>query len=381
MSGISFLVFSDDWGEHPSSCQHIFKHIVKEYPVVWVNTIGMRMPRLNKTDAAKAIKKVKKMFLATPHSGKGSVLHANLSVIQPFMLPFNKGPVRKLNQHSVIKTVRQELKRRRLNSPVLVTTVPNACDYVGQCGEGKVVYYCVDDFAEWPGLEHDLVQQMEQDLISKTDIFIATSQKLYHKLSRFGKPIHLLTHGVDLEHFSNEPQEEHHLLKAIPKPRVGYFGLFDERTDQDLLAKIVSKLPEVSFVITGRIEADISRLTTFPNVYFTGPLPYEELPAMVKGWDVCILPYVRNALTESISPLKLKEYMATGKAVISAPIPEARFMGELIYIAETSEEWEKLIHLCIKPKKNDSKRDDDRASFLMSESWEKKTQYFLERCL
>ena len=374
---LAFLVFSDDWGEHPSSCQHIFKHIVKEHKVLWVNTIGMRNPKLSITDFGKVFYKIRKMIFGTGSSIEQSLHPPNLKVCQPLMLPYaNFLLVRKLNKYLVVRSVQSKMAEFKMGKAIFVTTVPNACDFVGKFGAKKNVYYCVDDFTEWPGMEHDLVRLMEMKLIEKTDCFIATSQKLYEKLLPYGKPIKLLSHGVDVELFRNMEIEEHSLLKNIPKPRVGYYGLFDERSDQRLLADLAARLPDVSIVITGRVETDVSLLIEAPNIYFTGAVPYHDLPSIVAGWEACILPYKRNKLTESISPLKLKEYIATGKPIIASPIQELSQYAEYLDLCESTQAWVRIIKRILTSQLFSNK--NERKESIEQESWEIKANFFLD---
>lgn len=376
-----FLVFSDDWGEHPSSCQHIFKHIAKSYKVIWVNTIGMRNPKLCFGDLKKIYYKVKKMLF--PHNKPGTTQQETpplLTVCQPLMLPYANIPfIRKLNKILVVRKVKKSLSARGMEHPYCVATVPNACDYMGMFGEKRKVYYCVDDFTLWPGFEHKLVCAMENKLIKKCTTFIATSTKLYDKLKKESKPTMLLTHGVDVEHFANLPDKEHNLLRDIPKPRIGYFGLIDERFDQKLLADTAKNLPKISFVITGDIVTDVTMLKKFTNIHFTGKISYDELPAMVKGWDVCMLPYRINVLSQSINPLKLKEYMATGKQVIATPLPEALALTHYIKVA-TAPEWSALLEAIIIENREDhsTKQEDDGRVFIKNEDWSTKALQFLE---
>src|SRR5208283_5183942 len=174
----------------------------------------------------------------------------------PPMLPFSElAGVRLINRASVVRSVRNRMAAFGIIDPILVTTVPNACDCIGRCGESGVIYYCVDDFTEWPGLAQKLVRKMEDELIEKSDRLIATSQKLFDRLSKSGKPAYLLTHGVDTEFFQQNIAREHALLDGISRPRVGYYGLFDERSDHALLAELALRMPDVSFVITGRVES------------------------------------------------------------------------------------------------------------------------------
>jgi len=376
---ISFLVFSDDWGEHSSSSQHLFRFLSHEFKVIWVNTIGMRNPRLTVDDFKKAILKLRKM-LNQRKTMQPDHAKPNLTICQPRMLPFSRfSLVREFNRLSVLKSVKKTLCRLHLENPILVTTVPNSCDYAGEFNEARIIYYCVDDFSEWPGLEHNLVRKMEKELIRKSDIFVATSDKLYSKLSNYGKPVYLLTHGVDIELFKYEKDEEHMLLKNIPKPRVGYFGLFDERSDQDLLIELAKRLSHVSFVFTGRTEIDVSRLKRLSNVYFSGKIPYDELPFMVKGWDVLILPYVVDKTTEAISPLKLKEYLATGKHVLSSAIPEAINLKAYVKIAKSVGEWEDALRFCLV--RSNATMNSLRNDFLAGETWEAKSKKFFKMCI
>ena len=139
---------------------------------------------------------------------------------------------------------------------------------------------------------------------------------------------------------------------------------------------IARLLPEVSFVITGDIETDISRLQKFNNIYFTGSVPYVELPKIASGFDICMLPYKIKKLTDSIQPLKFKEYLATGKPIISTPIKEAIKLNEYLGIADTAEKWAELIRNNLV---NQSQIDqNNRSLFIKSESWEEKAEQFLQ---
>ncbi len=372
---VAFLVFSDDWGEHPSSCQHIFKHIIKQYPVIWVNTIGMRIPHFTKKDIRKAFKKLKRMFL-TASKGRASLeIPVNLSVLQPFMFPYNRGLFRKFNRFSVIRSVKKELARREIKSPILVTTVPNSCDYIGAFTERCVVYYCVDDFANWPGHNKNLILEMEKKLINKTDIFIATSEELYSKLSRHSKFVYLLSHGVDLEKFNQaSPSKE---FSNLPKPNVGYVGLIDERLDWDLLYFLAKSLRDINFVFVGKLESNIER--SFPNMFFIPPITYEKVPSVLKSLDVLILPYRVNDFTQTLNPLKLKEYLASGRPIVGSSLKEIEKWSPFVKVAKNPQEWIEALQKAFL---------EDRSALLpklyhslAEEDWSVKAKNFLNICL
>jgi glycosyltransferase involved in cell wall biosynthesis len=376
----SFFVFSDDWGQHPSSCQHLFREISKRHRVVWVNTIGMRDPRLNWVDFRKAWGKIRKMVFTSPSVVSECTQTRNISVCQPAMLPFAQiGWVRWVNRQSVLRSVNRLQRSIGMQNPVLVTTVPNACDYVGFLGEKKVVYYCVDDFSEWPGVKKQLVRSMDEKLIAKSDILVATSLNLFKKLKKTGKPTYMLPHGVDITFFSQLSTFEHDCLSEIPTPRVGYIGLFDERSDQTLIAKVVERMPDCSFVFTGPVATDISKLSCYKNVFFTGKVPYSALPSVIKGLEALFIPYVKSKLTNSISPLKLKEYLASGKPVVSTCIPGVTQFKEWIDLPATIDDWVSCLRININGARK--VRGKSLELLLANDSWESKAKIFIELCL
>jgi len=375
---LPFVVFSDDWGEHPSSSQHLFGQLAGEHRILWVNTIGMRRPTLSLTDLGKVVSKVSRM-LNRSAAGAVSKAPSNIRVCQPFMLPYsNIGAVRRLNKASVVRSVGQAARAAGIVDPVLVTTVPNACDYAATVPKDLVVYYCVDDFSAWPGLDASLVRGMEDMLVQRADVLLATSRKLYERLSASGKPVHMLTHGVDIDLFGREAPAEHPCLAGLRRPRAGYFGLIDDRTDKRLLEAVARRMPDFELVLTGRVETAVDALSALGNVHFTGPVPYRDLPALIAGLDVLLLPYAVNEFSDTLSPLKMKEYLATGKPVISTPIAEARAMSEYVTLAGTAEEWEAALRAALSVDVAQRKRA--LATVMRGESWGAKAERLQMLC-
>ena len=371
-----FVVFSDDWGVHPSSSQHIFREIASTRKVLWVNTVGMRAPRFTWIDIVKVYQKMSRMLFGS-HSSTAKNSPGNIYVIQPFMLPYyNNILVKLLNRYSVSRLINKYINEMGVTSSIVVVTAPNAHEYVSFCTASKVVYYCVDDFSEWPGLNKDELMRMELETARKSDVIVVTSDALYQRFLSERKPIYYLDHGVDLKLFLKKDISEHKKLAETQKPRVGYYGLFDERSDFDLLISIAQRFKDVSFIITGNVVADITELKKYPNIIFTGPVPYEELPEIVSGLDICILPYKVGKITDSIQPLKLKEYIATKKPVITTAIKEAIKMKEYINIAYNHQEFIELIEKVLNGEISIKNADD----MLSKESWSEKARKFIEYC-
>ncbi len=373
-----FIVFSDDWGVHPSSCQHIFRHIVQEHEVTWINTIGMRPPRMTLADVRKIFQKASRMLSGRRKSVAGNP--EKLTVIQPVMLPYmSNGLVRRFNRWSVARSLRRNGTTDPSCKTIVLTTVPNAADYVDLIPAHLVVYYCVDDFSEWPGLDKHFILGLEGQLVDKVNLIFATSPGLQSRLAKSGKPVMMLEHGVDVAHFSHVAEAEHPSLEKIGKPRVGFFGLIDGRMDADTLRYLAECLPNVNFVLAGPAEISTSALDQFDNIHFVGRLPYAELPAFIRGIDALIIPYKVDALANALSPLKLKEYLATGKPVVSSAIPASVAFDQLVHIAASRREWKELVQNAVI-----SARDDVRSHSPVvfdGESWIDKANLLLNSCL
>ena len=375
-----FLVFSDDWGEHPSSCQHIFRHIAKDHRVLWVNTIGMRNPTLSWTDVRKVFVKVSKMF-GRKRTPTAAEVDANVTVCQPLMLPGSRSrAVRAFNAHSVTRKVSAMTRSLGMADPIVVTTVPNASEYPELLKDRKVVYYCVDDFSLWPGFEADVVLQMESRLIERADYLIAASKNLSERISMAGKFSHLLTHGVDYEMFSTPATSELPALKGIPKPRVGFFGLIDGRMDWDLVTSVAKQMQNISFVFAGPVDASTSNIPQADNLYFIGPVSYALIPQFIAGLKVLLLPYRTGNLAEALSPLKLKEYLATQLPIISAPISEARALGDSLFISGTRAEWVNTLSGILRGEMRVKSHESSR-QLLVGESWHSKAEAFRSLCV
>lgn len=373
-----FLVFSDDWGEHPSSCQHIFRHIAKDHRVLWVNTIGMRNPTFTLRDARKVVRKVAKMMGAGQTLATADIADGHLTVCQPLMFPgIQSSIVRAFNARSVTTAVRSRLQGLGVHDPIVVSTVPNVVDYPNLLRGRQLIYYCVDDFSLWPGVDAELVRAMESRLIARADCLIAVSEVLQVRITAPGKRAHLLTHGVDVELFLTPATREHPVLSDIPKPRAGFFGLIDGRMDWELVVSLAQQMPDTAFVLAGPVDASAGELPQIKNLHVVGSIRYAELPELIAGLDVLILPYRTGALAAALSPLKLKEYLATGKPVISAPIAAAVEWAGSLAVARTPAEWVVSLHQSLCSLDQRTLRIPEH---LAVQSWKSKAQKLLSLC-
>lgn len=367
-----FIVFSDDWGRHPSSCQHIFKRIAQKNRVLWVNTIGMRLPRLSWQDLRRITQKL--VSWSKPEKKENN----NVIIYSPFMTPFSHIRFfRWLNNRLLAKCIKKQLKKHSFQDAILVTTVPNVSDLIGKLGEKKSVYYCVDEFSKWPGMLKETLSKMEEELLERVDLILTTSFELFKSKKSSRCPTYMLSHGVDVEHFRKCSLRETDVpfeIQRIKKPIIGYFGLFDERIDLGILKYISSVHSDWSIVILGKVIANTDGLRDFTNIYFLGSVDYDVVPNYAKAFDVCILPYLINELTLNINPLKLKEYLAIGKPIVTTSLPEAERYADVIKIANSKEDFVRAIETCLEDK--NTEMIEKRQKLILDESWEVKAEEF-----
>ena len=199
---------------------------------------------------------------------------------------------------------------------------PMALDLAHELEPLAVVYDCMDELSAFAGAPAGL-RARERELFRRADVVFTGGQALFEAKRANHSNVHLFPSSVDVAHFAAarqvlvDPADQ----AAIPRPRIGYFGVIDERMDYELLAGVAAARPEWHLVLVGpTAKVDLSALPRASNIHYLGAKPYAELPAYVGGWDVAMLPFARNEATRYISPTKTPEYLAAGKAVVSTSI-------------------------------------------------------------
>lgn len=313
----TLVVFADDWGRHPSSCQHLVRHLLPRWRTLWVNTIGMRRPGLSREDLAKILTRLRQWTQAHDPAPRP----AGLKVASPRMYPgFRATWQRKLNAQLLARQVNRDLAKLDAPGPTLgLTTLPIAADLVGRLEVDRWVYVCVDDFSAWPGVDHAAMDAMERDLVARVDRVFAVSETLRDRLAAMGRAdAELLTHGVDLEHWAeNGIRHRFPARFSACENGVGYlfWGLIDARLDADWCLALGGDLALVGPVQDppGAIEPLLA-----------GPRDYAELPALAGQAEVLVMPYRDLPVTRAMQPLKLLEYLATYRPVVVRNLPATR---------------------------------------------------------
>jgi UDP-galactopyranose mutase len=203
-----------------------------------------------------------------------------------------------------------------------------------------LIYDCMDELSAFDFAPPQLLER-EQQLLERADAVFTGGPSLYRAKRGRHPNVHLFPSSVDAEHFRQalnglpEPQDQ----APLPHPRLGFFGVIDERIDRPLLARLAASHAEWQVVMIGPlVKIDPATLPQAPNLHYLGQHPYEALPAYLGGWDVCLLPFARNAATRFISPTKTLEYMAAERPIVSTPITDVREpYGDIVYLGDTPE--------------------------------------------
>lgn len=253
---------------------------------------------------------------------------------------------------------------------------PELGPLIGRFNEQLSVYHCIDEFtAGTQGRKRAVITALETELLHRVDIVFANSPPSYEAKRRLNPHTYRIPSAADVEHFARDIPI-HPAIANLPRPRIGYIGHINERLDYAVLEYLAHTQPSWSLVFVGdthpwRPDAPpLRRLRAFPNVHFLGQYPFSEIPALVKGMDVCLLPYVADERGYYRSPLKLYEYLAAGKPVVSTDHPEAREQGEVVYIAATPEAFAGRIAQALA--EDDEERRRRRIAVAWENSWDRR---------
>ncbi len=334
------IVFAEDWGGLPSSTQHLINHLAKQRKIVWVNSIGLRRPNFGWQDIKRALNKLrgKKSTRADCYATDKNVKTLpsnNFYIVYPRTLPAPRSrPGRWLAAWLLRKQITPVIKKANLQSPILWVSLPTAVDVAGKLGESALVYYCGDDFSALAGVDHDTVTNREKELVEKANLIISASEKLCEKFPPSRSL--LLPHGVDYSLFT-KPVPRATDLPDDGRPIAGFYGSISAWLDIKMLQETINKMPDWHFVFIGKPVIDIRELTDLCNVHMLGEREHHQLPSYSQHWTASLLPFIDNAQIRFCNPLKLSEYLAAGRPIISTEFPAITPFRGLIQIANSSD--------------------------------------------
>ncbi|MFO6424524.1 glycosyltransferase [Motilimonas sp. KMU-193] len=333
----SLLVFGEDWGGHPSSSQHLIKGLIEQYhtPVNWVNSIGLRQPRISPRDIKRVMNKLVSRR-AQPIAPSVALNQSSpLKVLHPKAWPApQRGWARALASQMLAKQLRP------YSSDIIYTALPTAIDSIQRLPHQGLVYYAGDDFGALAGVDHLTVLAREQALLQQADLVIAASDSLADLLQSRApqqRNIRVLPHGVDLELFqtATAPADDLPASHLI----AGFYGSLSNWLNQSLLVEVMQALPHWQFVFIGNIETNIAKLLALPNFIHLAAKPHEQLARYSQHWQASLLPFVDNDQIRACNPLKLREYLAAGSPVVSTYFPALDPYQQSVNVAQTSDNF------------------------------------------
>jgi len=367
MSAPGLVVFGEDWGAHPSSTQHIVARLAAERDVVWINSIGLRRPRLDARDMKRAAAKLLRM--ARPARVPPQTTQARpprLRTLDPRAAPWPGNRLAALfNRKIVGAQTRAAMAHMGLARPILWASLPSAIEIVDAVPHRALVYYCGDDFSGLAGVDHEPVMALEARLAARADLILAASAPL---AARFPPAKTLLApHGVDYDLFAT-PAPRAQDLPQRPQggALAGFYGALADWIDVDMLTQAASALPHWTFVFIGPVQTQAAGLARLPNVRLLGPRPHADLPSYAQHWDVSLLPFRDNAQIRACDPLKLREYLAAGPPIAATDFPALRPYADLLHIAPAPQDFQNTLLRAVK----DHARNETRRARVREESWD-----------
>jgi glycosyltransferase involved in cell wall biosynthesis len=319
LEGENIVCFAgeDWWYHHPHSKNHLLKRYAKRNKVLFVNSISMGLPSMANPDFFLKIRRKLRSYMRWLRK-----VPEGLWVMTPVNLPLYGSKIgRWLNRILLVAQLRLAMLLLRMSRPILWVAIPTAAEMAGRLGEKLVLYQVSDkyDANEDSALSKQVIRRYDQQLKDAADVVLYSGRKLFHEATephRF-----FLEQAVDFEHFSNPHVASSAELDGIPHPILGYFGAMDYVMDTDLMAEVSRLRPDWHWVLLG-LKSNLVRISV-PNIHFLGSKSYEDLPRYVRQFDVCVLPWrENNVFTSYGSAIKVREYLATGKPVVMAPLYE-----------------------------------------------------------
>ncbi len=243
-----------------------------------------------------------------------------------------------------IQLINQFFTDQALHTYILWYYTPLALPYTRQLSPQLIIYDCMDELSAFKDAS-PLLKSYESELFQIADLIFTGGQSLYEAKHSLHPNVHLFPSSIDRDHFARartlngDPFDQ----ASIPHPRIGFFGVIDERMDLNLIETLALNRPDWHIILIGPVaKIDEKKLPRHTNLHYLGRKTYQDLPGYLAGWDAAILPFALNESTRYISPTKTPEYLAGGKPVVSTPIRDViRPYGEqqLVQIAENSSEF------------------------------------------
>lgn len=368
----------EDWWYHNRGHidMQLMRRFAKDRTTIYVNSIVMQKPRLGRGHSflKKLVRKSKSIFTGLKRADAG------FWVYSPFSMPVHHIRwLRPLNGKILKGQMGLVGHKLGIHNPIVWVVCPAACDVAVTMKRSRLVYQRTDRFEEFPDVDGNVIMAYDKTLKRMADLTVFVNTVIYEQERHECRRALYLDHGVDFELFASArddttvPDE----MRGIRHPIVGFHGAFGvHTTDIPFIEKLVDVLPEMSFVFVGPTVPECRPLYDKKNVWMLGQKAYEQIPHYGKCFDVAIMPWRQNRWIEACNPIKLKEYLALGKPVVSTPFPELQKYADVVYKAAEVEEFAECIRKALS--EDSPERIARRMDKVRAASWDSKARLVLD---
>ncbi|MGI9014869.1 MAG: glycosyltransferase [Phycisphaerales bacterium] len=363
----------EDWWYHNRGHydMQMMREMSHRLPVLYINSIGMRVPRLGEgrmflTRVRRKLKSLRRGLVEA---------RPNFHVFSPTVLPGKMGM--RASRRIMVKQIRRIAAQLGMKNPLLWVACPPGVEVLDQIGPSALVYQRTDRFESFANVNRAVIEAYDRRLKSEADVTLYCSSSLFEEERDGCRSVAFVDHGVDYDAFSKagmhpvDPDD----VAQLPRPRVGFVGGIDVHTfDPPLFVEVVKLLPDVTFVLVGGCSLPEDWCPA-ENVHLLGQRPYESVPAYMASCDVLIMPWNKSEWIKACNPIKLKEYLAVGRGVVTSWFDELRNGYEdLVTVAPDAASFAAAIReLLVNPP--DSARLRARVA---DETWRKKADRVVE---
>ncbi|HLN53770.1 MAG TPA: glycosyltransferase [Lentimicrobium sp.] len=359
-----------------TSTRQIMFHFLKDgYHILWVNPVAFKSPAVNSENRKSMYKKIKNKFKT--HLKLFKREDERIYILIPFYIPIFNSFYDKINSYLIKYQVKiaSLILGIRWNETLLWISGNFTLSPLLNYNFKSKVYQAADLISDFRTTDKALLNRLKQKetiLSQSVNYRFASSPKIKQKLEKLSNTeVHLLTHGVDFDHFTKK-QKLHPFIEGIRNkglPIAGYFGTLSDANDKEVFMKLANN--GYSVVIIGKVLGDYSELEGKKNIYFAGPVEFSQLPSYAQGFDVCLLNWIMADWIKNSFPVKTLEYLAMGKPIVSCRIPVVEeLFGSLVYFANTPEEFLQQADKCIK--ENCTVYEEMRINEASKHTWEMK---------
>ncbi len=374
----SVLCFGDsDWWYHNRghADMQFMRRFARRWPVIYVNSLGVRVPSVS--EGRMFLRRVARKCLSMARyyrdGGEG------FGVLSPLFLPFRDGALGRGAARSLELQLTAVLRFSRMREPLVWVACPTAACVLEGIPRAAVVYQLSDYYTALESGHGAAAAEMEQTVARYADLIICSSTRLHDRALELYGSGEYVDHGVDFGLFDAAVQKPGvpAELEGLRRPIVGFFGNIDGNTvDRSLLDQVIQSRPRYTFVLVGSITSDFEVLRRHANVIALPQKSYREIPDYGAAFDVCLMPWLQNKWIEHCNPVKLKEYLALGKPVVSTPFPELRRCKPLCYEASGAAAFASAIDRALE--EDSPSRRKHRRTWAAQHTWDAKFERVLD---